>query len=401
MSKAKSAAAKHILMMVENLPVPLDRRVWQEANALRAAGYKVTVLCPQLKGFNTPYEELEGITIHRYPLPMEARGFAGYLVEYGGALFQLLKLAFTVYAKNRFHAVHICNPPDLLFLCTLPFRLLGVKVVFDHHDLCPELFAEKFGEHHPLIRVMRFLEWLTFKTAHQVISTNESFKRIAITRGGKAADDIYIVRSSPDTTRLTRVKPRAAWRKKAKFMGMYVGIMGSQDGVDILLRAVAHLRKNGVKGYQFLLVGDGPEKPALEALAAELKITDSVTFTGYLSGEDLKAAFSTADFGVCPDPKNPFNDKLTMNKILEYMAYNLPMVQFDLAESRIISGETAVYASNNSPVSLAQKILELTSDEAKMEKLGKAGNKRLMESLAWPHQVKELLRCYANLFKAG
>lgn len=390
-----ASAPIHTLMIVENLPVPFDRRVWQEARTLRQAGYDVTVICPKGRGYDLPEEELEGISILRHDLPLEAKGAAGFLLEYGAALFHELRLAFKVWRRKRFQVVHVANPPDILFLVALPFKLTGAKLIFDHHDLTPELYFEKFGKRGFGHLLMRVTERLSFFFSNVVISTNASYRQIAMERGKKAEQDIFIVRSGPDASRMRPVEPDPAIRAKANHIVGYVGIMGKQDGIDVLLRA-AHALVNdlGRRDVHFLLIGDGPELESSKALAIELGLAPYVTFTGYMRGEDLHRALSSIDIGLCPDPRNEYTTRCTMNKIMEYMAFAKPSVQFDLVEGRFSAGEASLYAEPGNIRDLAAKLEQLIADPKLRQRMGRLGRERLERDLSWAVEAPKLLAAY-------
>jgi glycosyltransferase involved in cell wall biosynthesis len=375
--------------------VPFDRRVWQEATTLQAAGYQVSVICPYGKGFTERREVLEGINIFRHPLPLEANGFGGYIVEYSAALFWQLLLTLRVAFGGGFDVIHACNPPDTIFLIAALFKPFGKRFVFDHHDLNPELLEIKFGPRPLLRRLLLLLERLTFKLADVSIATNESYRDVAVSRGGMDPESVFIVRSAPDLQRFRGGRPVEELRQGRQFAVGYVGIMARQDGVDLLLHAARHLIVTGQrKDIQFLLVGDGPELPALKRLADELQISDQVTFLGYLRGEPLLDAFRTMDVGVAPDLVNDYNDKCTMNKILEYMAFGIPLVQFDLVEGRRSAGDGALYAQRNDAADLALNIGCLLDDPALRQSVGSAGRKRIEDNLAWHHEAPRLLAAY-------
>jgi glycosyltransferase involved in cell wall biosynthesis len=402
-------ARRRILVIVENMPVPLDRRVWQEAQALRDAGYEVSVICPRTAAYPVGFEVIDGIAIYRHPLLTEARGLPGYILEYSSALFWQFVLSVRVLSTRGFDVIHACNPPDTIFLVAAVFKgLFGKRFVFDHHDLAPELFLHKFADrrsattratatHSLVYRLLLVLERSTMRLADKVIANNPEFARIAVERGGKRGADVAVVRSGPDLRRMHPIPVRRDYRRGRRHLAAYVGIMGSQDGVDLLLRAVHHLvdvcRCDDV---HFLLIGAGPEFESLQALATELGIAGHVTFTGYLGGDDLLEALSAADLGICPDPKNEMNDKLTMNKILEYMSCGLPVVMFDLAEGRRLAGDCAVYASGNDPRRLAERIAELLDCPERRRGMGESGRERV-RLFSWEHEQKELLRTYAAL----
>ncbi len=385
-----------VLIVVENLPVPLDRRVWQEARTLRDAGHTVSVICPKGGAYTAPYEVLEGIHIFRHPMPCEADGPLGYAVEYSVALFWEFVLSVKAHFKVGFDVVQACNPPDLIFLIAGFWKVLfGKPFIFDHHDINPELFEAKFGRRGFFHRLLLKLERWTFRTADVVIATNDTFKEIAETRGGKSADRIFVVRSIPDMSRFRRVAPDAALRNGRKHLVGYVGIMGAQDGVDLLISAMDTLvNRDGREDVQCAIVGCGTELEALKAMSHRLGLDDYITFTGFMSGEPLLAAFSAFDIGVIPDPKNTYNDKISMNKVFEYMTLGIPFVQFDLMEGRKIAGEAALYAKDNDPADLAcQMALALDNDSLRSE-LASVGRERAAQLLRWETERARLLAAY-------
>lgn len=384
-----------VLMIVENLPVPFDRRVWQEARALRDAGYQVSVICPKDKKCTASYEELEDITIYRHPLPVQAKGVAGFFAEYGAALFHQTRLAWRLFLTRGFDVIHAANPPDLVFLVAAPFKLFGCRFVFDHHDLVPELFVEKFKRKGIGHRIMMGLERLTFALADVVISTNASYRDIALGRGHMTAERVFVVRSGPDIARFKPVAPCAEIRERAKFIVGYVGIMGNQDGVDDLLSIIwIYVYELGYADTHFLLIGDGPEYPALVARCHALQLTGVVSFTGYLRGEALNEALSSIDVGVCPDPCNDYTTKCTMNKVMEYMAMGKALVQFDLVEGRRSAEDAAVYARPGDFHDFARRIRSLLDDEVLRTAKGQYGYQRLIQRLQWRNEVPQLLAAY-------
>ena len=385
-----------VLIIVENLTVPLDRRVWQEARTLRQAGYAVSVICPKGGGYSKSYEVLEGIHVFRHPLPLEADGVLGYALEYGSALFWEFALSVKAAIKIGFDVVQACNPPDLMFLVAGFWKLaFGKPFVFDHHDINPELFEAKFNRRGPFHKLLLALERLTFKTADVSISTNETFKEIAVTRGGMDPDRVVVVRSIPDLSRFQRTAPDAALRNGRRHLIGYVGIMGAQDGVDLLIEAMAVLvHGGGRRDVQCAIVGSGTEMAKLQRLTRELALEDYVTFTGFRSGADLLSAFSAFDIGVIPDPRNVYNDKISMNKHFEYMTLGIPFVQFRLAEGARIAGEASLYAEDNSPADLAANMARLLDDEALRDRLANKGRERARELLQWDRERTRLLAAY-------
>lgn len=390
---------RRILIIVENLPVPFDRRVWQEATTLQKAGYLVNVVCPKNKGFRKRYEELDGVRIHRYSIPFEADRPRGYVLEYVIALLWQFALAIRISLGRGFDVIHACNPPDNIFLIGAFFKLFGKKFVFDHHDLCPELFAAKFSGM-PALRKLTFVfERLTFAVADISIATNESYKRIAIERGGMRPNDVFVVRSGPDLERLRILPPVPELKRGRKYLVGYVGVMGKQEGIDYLLRAVKYITHDCErKNVHFGLVGGGTELAAMVEYANDLGISDFVTFTGRVSDDEMLAMLNTADICVNPDILNEMNQLSTMNKVMEYMALGKAQVQFDMIEGRVSAGEASLYAKANDEVDLAEKMLELLDNERLRQKMGALGRKRIENELQWIYEAPKLLSAYRALF---
>jgi len=389
---------KRILMLVENLPSPFDRRVWQEATTLRQNGYAVSIICPTGHGYESRHEILDGIHIYRYKLPVEASGASGYAIEYGVALTMTFLLSWRVLLTRGFDAIHACNPPDLLFLIGGFFKLFGKKFLFDHHDLCPELYEAKFGRRGFFHRLLLMAERLTFRTADVSIATNESYRRIAIERGGMAPERVFVVRSGPSLERMRIQAPDAALKQGRRYLVGYVGVMGAQEGIDYLLNAVHYIVKVKQRtDVHFGLVGGGTSLDELKRLAVELGIDPFVTFTGRIPDAGMLAMLNTADICVNPDVANEMNDKSTMNKIMEYMALGKPIVQFDLAEGRFSAGDASLYAHRNDSIDLAERMLQLLDDETLRLRMGAHGRQRVTDQLAWQYEVPKLLAAYASL----
>lgn len=395
-------APRRVLILVENLPSPFDRRVWQEAGTLRDAGYLVSIVCPTGKGCEKHYEEIDGIHIYRYDLPMEGEGALGYLLEYSAALWHSFRLAHKVRRERGFDVIHACNPPDLLFLVGGWFkRWHGTKFIFDHHDINPELYEAKFGRRDVLWRLMVWLERRTFRTADVSIATNESYRRIAIERGGMEPSRVFVVRSGPKLERMKRLPPVPELKKGRPYLVGYVGVMGRQEGIDLLLQAVRHLVQNeGRHDVHFGLVGGGTSLEEMKRMAIELGVAEYVTFTGRVPDREMLEMLNTADVCVNPDVANEMNDKSTMNKIMEYMALGKPIVQFDLTEGRFTAGEASLYATKNDPVDLARKIQELLDDPARRTRMGEFGRRRVENELEWRFEAPKLLRAYEAAFAA-
>ena len=393
---------RKVLFLVENLPSPFDRRVWQEATTLNQAGYTVSIICPTGKGCEKHYEEIDGIAIYRYDLAVEASGALGYAVEYSLALFWTFLLSWRVLFTRGFDVIHACNPPDLFFLIGGFFKLLGRKFLFDHHDINPELYEAKFGRRDFFWKLMVAMERLTFRTADVSLATNESYRRIAIGRGGMESDKVFVVRSGPSLERLKVVPPVRALKNGRRYLVGYVGVMGKQEGIDLLLCAIRQIVDlHGRHDIQFGLVGGGTSLEEMKALAAKLNIEDYVTFTGRVPDADLLAMLNTADVCVNPDIANEMNDKSTMNKIMEYMALGKPIVQFDLTEGRFSAQGASLYAKRNDPDDLAAKIIELVDDPEKRAQMGAIGRSRVENELEWRYEQPKLLAAYEMLWQGA
>ncbi len=391
---------RRIVILVENLPSPFDRRVWQEATTLHAHGYEISIICPTGTGCEKEYEFIDGIHIHRYPLPREAEGPKAYLIEYSAAIFHSFRLAWWIHRKRGFDVIQACNPPDLLFLVGGFFKLMfGKKFVFDHHDITPELYEAKFGRRDLFYRLMVMFERWTFKTADMSIATNESYRRIAIERGGMDPRKVHVVRSGPKLDRLRILPPKLELKKGRAFLVGYLGVMGKQEGVHYLLQAAAHIvHTMGRTDAHFGLVGSGTSLERMKQLAHDLGIADYVTFTGRVPDQELLEMLNTADVCVNPDVANEMNDKSTMNKIMEYMALGKPIVQFDLNEGRFSAGEASLYATRNDGVDMAEKIVSLLDDPIMRKRMGDFGHNRVRNKLEWAYEAPKLLRAYEALF---
>ena len=384
-----------VCIIVENLPVPIDRRVWQEARTLRDAGYRVSVICPKGSGFPKSRETLEGIEIYRHWL-WEASGPLGYFLEYSWALTAQFFLALRVYVRTRFSIIQACNPPDTIFLIALFFRIFGVRFIFDHHDLNPELYETKFHRHDLGYKLVCWAERLTFRAAHVAIATNESYREIALNRGGMRQERTFVVRSCPDLTKIRLLPPRPELREGRRRLVVYLGVMGHQDGLDLLLESISYIRKvRKCDDTLFVLIGSGPELPQLKSLASQKGLDSLVRFTGRLPDEDVAAYFSTAAFGVAPDRATPMNDKSTMNKIMEYMAFGLPVVLYDLTEGRRSAADAALYARRDDPEDFARNLITLLDCESLRAELGARARKRVEETLNWDHEKRAFLNAYA------
>ena len=398
-STAQPLAGRKVLIIVENLPLPLARRVWHECRTLTAAGAQVAVICPTGKGYEAAYEEIDGVHIYRHSLPLDANGASGYLLEYGAALWHEMRLALKIARKHGFDTIQGCNPPDLIFLIAWPFKLFGKRYIFDHHDINPELYEAKFNKRGFFWKLMVLFERLNFRAADVVISTNQSYREIALTRGSKVSEDVFVVRSGPDLTRLKKMPPSREWHKGRAHMVGYVGVMGDQEGLDLLLEAAREIIIDQGRDVQFVLVGGGPALADLQAMAQDLGLSEHVTFTGRAPDDVLFDVLSNADVCVNPDRVNPMNDKSTMNKILEYMAFEKPIVQFDVTEGRYSAQEASLYAASNDTSDMAAKILSLIDDPEKSAQMGRYGRDRVETELSWDHQVDTLIAAYTRVME--
>jgi glycosyltransferase involved in cell wall biosynthesis len=390
-----SALAGRALILVENLSVPFDRRVWQEATALRDAGWEVHVICPQGRNRDTePDVTIDGVRILRYPLRAAVGGPLGFVAEYGSALWHSIRLARRV---GPVDVVHLCNPPDLLFLVARTVARRA-RVVFDQHDLVPELYLSRFGRGRDLLyRAVCATERMTYRTADVVVATNESYRAVALDRGGKSSEDVFVVRSAPAVERFAQVPPDPALRAGKPHLLCYLGVMGPQDGVDYALRALASLRDDvGRSDWHAVFVGSGDAFDDMVALSHRLGLDDLVTFTGRIPDADLLRHLSTADVCLAPDPLNPLNDVSTMNKIMEYMAMARPIVSFDLREARVSAGEAALYAPPNDEQVFAKLVSSLLDDPQTRARMGELGRERVRGPLSWEHSRTALLAAYAR-----
>lgn len=388
---------KHILIVVENLPLPFDRRVWQEANTLKENGADVSVICPQMKGYTKKYECLNGIDIYRHPLPSEASGSVGYLHEYSVALFWEFWLSIKIFCKKRFHVIQGCNPPDLIFFVAIFFKLFGVKYVFDHHDINPELYIAKYEKKGLFYKMLLWVERLTFATANYSIATNESYKEIAIRRGKMPEDKVTVVRSGPKLDRLKLTQGNEKYKKGRKYLVGYVGVIGAQEGIDLLLESVKHIVTKR-QDVQFAIVGGGTEVEVLKALTTKMGLERYVDFYGRVNDETLVDVLNTADVCVNPDTPTEMNNLSTMNKIMEYMALKKPIVQYDLKEGRFSAQKASLYAKNTSTTDFGDKILYLLDNEEKRIEMGQYGYNRVVNELSWEYESKKLVNFYDKVF---
>ncbi len=384
-----------VLIVNENGSVPADRRVWDIATALTRAGADVVVVCPRGdEGEDAPQELRDGVHIHRYRGVFADGGVGGYLREYGSAFWQIWRLVRRLTAERPFDAVHACNPPDFLLFAAWPARRAGARLVFDHHDLTPELFLTRFGAAHRWIyRLVLLLERICFAAADVVIATNESYRKVACERGHKRPEDVFVVRNGPDLRRFQPREPDPALKRGCPLLIGYVGVMAPQDGVDYALRALALLAEHR-DDWHAVFGGDGDARGELSALAIELGLKDRVEFVGWLQSEQIARLLCTADVCLAPEPTSPLNDVSTMVKIAEYMAMSRPVVAYALGESMFVAGEAALYAEPNDVLSYARCIEQLLDDPARRTRMGRIGRERVERELSWEHSERNLAAAY-------
>ena len=389
-----------ILIIVENAPVPFDTRVWKEACSLQESGYEVTVLCPRAKGCDRGYEVISGVRIYRHPMTQEASTALGYLREYGHALLWEFLYTWWIYLRHGLHVIQGCNPPDDIFLIALPFKLLGIKYVFDHHDISPELYISKFERKDIIYRVQEWLEHLTYQASDVVIVTNSSYRDRALTKGGLDPKNVFVVRNGPDLRRFRPVPPQPALKYGKPYLIGYVGTMSVQDGLDILLDVALHIKNSGRRDVHFTCVGGGPELTRLRKIAQDKGLDDMLNFTGRIPDEQLLEVLSTADVCVNPDRPCQMNDISTMIKIMEYMALGKPIVQFNMKEGRFSAQEASLYADNDKGAAdFAAKIVWLLENPDERKRMGEFGRRRIEAELAWDYSVANLRAAYQRVFR--
>jgi glycosyltransferase involved in cell wall biosynthesis len=397
------ASAGRVLIIVENLTVPFDRRVWLEARALTSAGYQVSVICPKGENYTKSFEVLEDIYIYRYPTPPPTKGTASYIWEFIYCWFATAWLSLRIHFGRGFDIIHACNPPDTFFALARCYKLFGKKFVYDQHDLCPELFLARFAKPRAWMhKALLMLEKWTYDTANIVLSTNESYRKTAIGRGKVQPEDVVVVRSAPDIKRFSPVDPIEELKRGKDHIVSYLGVMAPQDGVDYFIRAIDHivhtLKRDDV---HFVLIGSGDSFQELRELTTSLGLDRCVEFTGRIPDRDVERYLSTASVCVSPDPKNDLNDLSTMNKILEYMALGRPIVAFDLKETKFSAGDGALYAESNDFRDFGDKIVELLNDEPRRAEMGERNMRRLREKLSWYNSCVCLLEAYKKLNRSG
>jgi glycosyltransferase involved in cell wall biosynthesis len=392
-----SAAPRRALLISENAPVPGDRRVWNQSRALVEVGWSVGVICAAADDREEPATEtIEGVEIHRYPL-RPAAGGADYGREYAQAVWRIRSLVREQLATAPPDIVHTANPPDFLLLAARSARARGAAFVFDHHDLMPELFRTRYRRAGFPYNGLLAIERQAMRRADVVISTNESYRLLALERGGVDPENVFVVRNGPDLEHFTPLPPDPELRRGRRFLLGYLGMMGPQDGIDHAVLALAELDRRRGDDWGAILVGEGPVRAEMEALAASQGIADRVEFAGWRGDEDIRRILSTVDLCIAPDPPSPLNDVSTMIKVPEYMAMGKPIASYDLAETRVSAGEAAAYA-DPTPAALGRLIDELLDDPTRREEMARIAVARV-PSLSWQHSVEVLLEAYERALK--
>lgn len=390
---------RKVLIIVENIPVPWDFRVWKEARSLRDAGYEVTTLCPKAVGCEKTYEFLDGVHIYRHPTAREGDSALGYIWEYSVALFWEFVYSWWIYLRRGFHVIQGCNPPDDIFLIALPFKLFGVKYIFDHHDVMPELYFSKYGKKNAFYKLQLMLERATFRCSDVVMSTNNSYREVAMTRGSIHTDNVFVVRNGVEPKKFKAVAPNPALKYGKQYLVGYVGVMSTQEGLDILIDVALQIKKMGRRDVHFTCIGGGPGLPSLRKLVAEKQVEDVMTFTGRIPDAELLEILSTADVCVNPDKPCQMNSMSTMIKIMEYMALGKPIVQFEGKEGRFSAQEASLYSDGVDHVGdFAKKILWLLDHPSERKRMGEFGLRRIENELAWEYSIRNLLAAYERAF---
>jgi glycosyltransferase involved in cell wall biosynthesis len=390
---------RKILIIVENIPVPLDFRVWKEARSLRDAGYEVITLSPKGGEYQRTYEFLDGVHVYRHPASREGDGPLEYVWEYASALFWEFLYSWWIYLRHAFHVIQGCNPPDDIFLVALPFKLFGVKYIFDHHDVVPELYFSKYEKKDFFYKVQSWLEKATFRCSDVVMSTNNSYREIAMTRGDVHADNVFVVRNGVEPTTFKAVPPNPALKYGKRYLVGYVGNMSAQEGLDILIEVAVQLKNMGRRDVHFTCVGGGSALSSLRKLVQEKDVGDMMNFTGRIPEADLLAILSTADVCVNPDKPCSMNSMSTMIKVMEYMALGKPIVQFESEEGRFSAQEASLYSDGaHHVIDFAEKIVWLLDHPQERRRMAEFGRHRIEKELAWEYSVQHLLAAYEKAF---
>ena len=389
---------KHILFIVENTPATMDQRVWNEALSMKEKGYDVTVISPKYNNTEKNYESIEGINVYRHFTPPDVGRKYAFILEYCNAFIFEFVLSLKIFLSKPFQYIHAANPPDHIFFIAIFFKLLDVKFIFDQHDLCPENYLAKFGKKDLFYRSLQIMEKLTFKTADIVITTNESYKKIAMERGKVSNSQIFVVRNGPNLSRVLYMEPNEKLKQGFDYLVTYVGKMGNQEGIDNLLRTIKYIvHERKVKSIKFILIGPGPDRENMMRYSEKLKLNRFVQFTGYIPYREFCEILATSDICVNPEFRNSFTDKSTMVKIMDYMTFGKPIIQYETTEGKVTAGDSAVYIKENNEIEFAEAIINLLENESRRKIMGNIGKKRIEEMLNWDKQKDNLIKAY-NFF---
>lgn len=391
-------APKHVVIIIQNLPLRLDRRVRHECQALIRAGYAVSVICPKESSQETDQHDLDGVRVYSYRAFESTGGVVSYIWEFATCFIHTAWLSWRVHRARPFDVLQACNPPDTYWLLGAFWKLGGRAFVFDQHDLCPEVYEARFGTGGVVHAALLWHERQTYRVADRVISPNPAYREIAHERGGVPPSRTTVVMSTPDSDLMKRGEEHPELRRSLTHLVCYVGIMGPQDGVDNLLEAIdAFVHQLGRRDTHFALLGFGDSADSLRAECTARELDPWVTFTGRVDHEEIGRWLSTADIGVTPDPPNEFNHRSTMNKTLEYMAHDLSVVAVDLRETRRCAEDAAVYVSGTDPLETARAMSELLDDPDRRQHMGRHGRARIEGALAWQAQARDYLQVFDAL----
>lgn len=388
-----------VLMILENCTYSRDARVGKEAKALRSAGYAVTVVSPEAARLPSR-SIIEGVAVYGFPQFSFGSGVVGYLLEYLYSTIAIAIITAYVAVASGFDIVHIANPPDCLVLMMSLYKLGGKRIIFDQHDLAPELYAARFASpNRLLLKTQLLLERLSYRLSDHVIVTNASSKQVAMERGKIPESKVTIVRNGPEIEYFQNLGLDIELQNKAKHIIAFAGITGYQDGLDYLCRALKSLRcERAREDFCCVVLGDGDALADTKSYARELGIDDKMWFIGWVSDPtDYRRYLSTAEICVAPEPSNSYNDRSTFVKIVEYMAAAKPIVAFDLPENRFTAAGAALYATTNSHQQFAFKLGELMDHEELRLSMGQLGRQRIETGLAWHHSIPELFKVYRQI----
>jgi glycosyltransferase involved in cell wall biosynthesis len=400
--------SRRVLIVEENSYVPLDNRVWHEALTLRDAGWQTTIICPAARGYNGSkkapevigaVENTDGMNVYRFPLNYAGASMKSYVSEYVTALISITRLSWRAWRNEHFDIIHICNPPDIFFPIGLFYRLLGARFVFDHHDLFPELVAWRYSglAGRLLYAVARLTEYLTFRCANAIISTNQSYRQIAMRRGGVSEDRIVILRNGPISDEFVPVEPHPELKRDLPYMACFAGAMNYEDGVLELLASIRHIVHDmDRRDILFTFLGDGAIRPQALAQVKAWGLETVVNMPGMIYDNlVLRQYLSTADVCLSPEPLTPLNAHSTFIKVGEYMAIGRPIVAYDLPETRYTAQEAAIYVTPGEIEEYGKAIVTLLANPVQRQFMGEYGRQRILKDLSWDHQQENLFRAYA------